>query len=141
MKPGIVAILLSVFGCLSVCSTAHADELPVFRRGMWKFQRTVGAKTIEVEKCSSPTEDMKKQNAMLEKSGCRFSPVKKSGNAYTFTAECSVKGPSGAVTSSRSTTVLTVESDSAYRVEVTGSAAGQAMKELLVARRVGDCKK
>jgi hypothetical protein len=45
------------------------------------------------------------------------------------------------VTGSRSTTVITVKSDSAYRVEVNGSTAGQATKELLVARRIGDCKK
>ncbi|MCL5884513.1 MAG: DUF3617 family protein [Deltaproteobacteria bacterium] len=134
-------IFLAVFGSMAVCSPAHADEMPVFRQGMWKFQRTVGTKTIEMTKCSSPTEDMKKQNAMLKKVGCRFSPAKKSGNTYTFTADCSIQGPSGAVTSSRSTTVITVESDSAYRVEINGSADGQATKELLVAQRIGDCKK
>ena len=108
---------------------------------MWKFQRTVGGKKIESTKCTSPTEDMKKMNAMLEKSGCRFSPVKKSGNVYTYTADCSMKMPSGATMSSRSTSVMTVESDSAYRVEVDVVTDGQSSKERVVAKRIGDCTK
>ena len=140
----IMRIVLTVLGILvftAVCRPSLADELPAFRQGMWKFERTVGKEKFEVTKCTSPSEDMRKQNAMLEKGGCRFSPVKKSGNVYTFTADCSIKTPSGAAISSRTTSVMTVESDTAYKIEIDGVTDGQTTKELLVAQRIGDCNK
>jgi hypothetical protein len=118
-----------------------ADELPALRQGLWNFQRTVNGEKIEATKCTSPTEDMKKMSATLEKSGCRMSPVKKSGNVFTYTADCSMKMPTGATLNSRSTSVLSVESDSSYRLEVDAVTDGQASKERLVAKRVGDCTK
>ena len=111
------------------------------RQGLWNFQRTVNGEKIEATKCTSPTEDMKTMNAKLEKSGCRMSPVKKSGNVFTYTADCSMKMPTGATMNSRSTSVLTVESDSSYRLEVDAVTDGQASKERLVAKRIGDCPK
>ena len=133
----VTAILLSTLAPGPVL----ADDLPALRQGMWKFQRTVGGKKIETTKCASPTEDMKKMNATLEKSGCRFSPVKKSGNVYTYTADCSMKMPTGATMSSRSASVMTVASESSYRIEIDVVTDGQASKELLVAQRLGDCPK
>jgi Protein of unknown function (DUF3617) len=123
------------------CGPVLAEDLPALRQGLWKFQRSVGGKKLETTKCTSPTEDMKKMNAMLEKSGCRFSPLKKSGNVYTYTADCSMKMPTGATMSSRSTSVMTVDSESSYKIEIDVVTDGQASKELLVAQRIGDCKK
>jgi len=131
------AILISTLASTPVL----ADDLPALRQGLWKFQRTVSGKKIETTKCTSPTEDMKKMNATLEKSGCRFSPVKKSGNVYTYSADCSMKMPSGATMNSRSTSVMTVMSESSYKIEIDVVTDGQASKELLVALRVGDCTK
>ncbi len=137
----IIAMILAVLGSTALCNPAFPDELPSFRQGMWKFHRTVEKKTLEVTKCTSPAEDMKKQNTMLEKIGCRFSPARKSGNTYTFTVDCSIKSPSGAAIKSRTTSVMAVESDSAYKVEIDVVTDGHATKELLVAQRVGDCKR
>ena len=133
----VTAVLLSTLACGPVL----ADDLPALRQGMWKFQRTVGGKMIESTKCTSPTEDMKTMNAKLEKSGCRFSPIKKSGNVYTYTADCSMKMPTGATMSSRSTSVMTVGSESSYKIEIDVVTDGQASKEQLVAQRIGDCPK
>ena len=133
----VTAILLSTL----VPGPVLADDLPALRQGLWNFQRTVNGEKIEATKCTSPTEDMKTMSAKLEKSGCRMSPVKKSGNVYTYTADCSMKMPTGATMNSRSTSVLTVESDSSYRLEVDAVTDGQASKEQLVAKRIGDCPK
>jgi hypothetical protein len=123
---------------LSVLSIpVGAEDLPVFRQGMWDFQRTVGTQKMKTQKCASPNDDMKRQNAMLEKAGCHFAPLKKAGKTYTFTAECTGKNPS---ITSHTTTVITVESDSAYTLQVDATAGGQSTKELLTARRIGDCK-
>ena len=133
----VTALLVSTL----LCGPALADDLPALRHGLWKFQRTVGGETLETTKCTSPSEDMKKMNAKLEKGGCRFSPVKKSGNVYTYTADCSMKMPSGSMMSSRSTSVMTVVGESSYKIEIDVVTDGQASKELLVAQRVGDCTK
>jgi Protein of unknown function (DUF3617) len=131
----VTALLVSTL----LCGPALADDLPSLRQGLWEFQRTVGGKKIETTKCTSPTEDMKKMNARLEKSGCRFSPLQKSGNVYTYTADCSMKMPTGATMSSRSTSVMTVAGEGSYKIEIVVVTDGQASKELLVAQRVGDC--
>jgi hypothetical protein len=136
---GITATTLIVSTLL--CGPAFADDLPALRQGLWKFQRTVGGEKIESTKCTSPTEDRKKMNAKLETSGCRFSPVKKSGNVYMYTADCSMKMPTGATFSSRSTSVMTVVSESSYKIEIEVVTDGQSSKELLVAQRIGDCTK
>jgi hypothetical protein len=132
--------LLALLALSAVLSPVGAEDLPVFRQGLWEFQRTVGTQKMVSKKCTSPSDDMKRQNAMLEKAGCRFSPMKKKGNTYTFTTECTVKNPSGGTLIGRTTSIITVESDSAYKVQVDGTANGQSTKELLIARRVGDCK-
>jgi hypothetical protein len=131
-------------GAAAVClaspgPVSAAQEMPGFRKGLWEFTRTVegtaGKKdTMATKKCASPSEDMKKQNEMLTKAGCTFSPVTASGNAYTFSSQCNVQG---AVAQSKS--VLTAEGDSAYKVEVESQGTGGKTRELLVARRIGDC--
>jgi len=140
-KRRFVATVTVLFMSTLACGPVLADDLPALRQGLWKFQRTVGGKKIETTKCTSPTEDMKKMNATLEKSGCRFSPVKKSGNVYTYTADCSMKMPTGATMDSRSTSVMTVAGESSYTIEIDVVTDGQSSKELLVAQRVGDCTK
>ena len=122
-------------------AAAQAEEPPALRQGLWQFERTVGGQKLQRQECVSPSEDMKRQNAMLEKSGCKFSPAQRAGNTYTFTAECAIKPPGGDTVSVRSTSVMTVENDSAYKVEIATTGAGTSTQELLVARRVGDCPK
>lgn len=126
---------------LLLATPALADEIPAFRKGLWEFNRTVegqgqGGKpaTMSSRKCVEPSADMRQMNAMLAKQGCKFSPTQRKGNAYSFAADCQMQG-----LSMKSQSVLTVESDSAYTVQVTSSGGGQATRELLKARRVGDC--
>jgi hypothetical protein len=124
----------------TLAAVAMAQEFPVFRKGLWEFNRTVDGggtgktQTMTTKKCADPTNDMKKQNAMLTKVGCTFSPVAKHGTSYTFTSQCNVQG-----VSAQSKSVISVEGDSAYRVNVESRQGGQGTKELLVARRIGDC--
>lgn len=134
--------------CLGVAAPpAQAEDLPTFRRGLWEFDRTVemgrdmgsGPKTISSRRCTEPGEDMKRQQAMFAKSGCTVSPVTRRGSVYSFVADCKGAGVGTVVSQS----VITVESDSAYTIEVesTGEAAagGHKNREVLKARRVGDC--
>jgi hypothetical protein len=122
---------------------ARAEEAPKFRQGMWEFDRTApGGQRMHKAQCTNPSDDMKRQNEMIEKSGgCKISPMQHSGNTYTFSADCNIASPQGGLVSFRSTSVMTVESDSAYKIEVTTSGAqpGPVGKEQLTARRTGDC--
>jgi hypothetical protein len=118
---------------------AAADELPAFRKGMWEYDRTMergGApkQTVKAKKCINPTEDMNRQRAMLSQSGCKFSPIAKSGSTYTYTAQCTMAG-----LTVESKSVLRFESEGAYRLDVESKEVGVASKEVLIARRVGDC--
>jgi hypothetical protein len=132
-----LSMVLSVLGAGAV----RADEPPALRQGLWQFERTVGGQKLQRQECVSPSEDMKRQNAMLEKSGCKFSPAQRAGKTYTFTADCAIKPPGGDTVNVRSTSVMTVEDDSAYKVEIETTGAGTSTQELLVARRLGDCTK
>ena len=120
---------------------AHSEDLPAFRRGMWEFNRTMkGAdsqgksQTITSKQCTNPTEDMKKQNEMLSKAGCKFSPVTRSGNTYSFTSDCTLQG-----ISAQGKSVVSVENDSAYTVNIETRQGNQVTKETLRARRIGEC--
>ena len=125
---------------------ARAEELPVMRKGMWEHTRSIQApgqppQTITGRTCTTPTEEWKKQDAMLRKLGCTFSPVTRADGAYRFAADCPVPGGGRA----RSSSAITPSGDSAYtiRVETEGLAGGSGGKtktvEELTARRVGEC--
>jgi hypothetical protein len=110
-----VRLLVGAGVCVvALASAARAEELPGFRNGLWKFERTVEggsaegkAQTLVNQKCTDPTADMKKGHELLAKSGCKFSPLLKSGNTYSFTADCQMQG-----VNAQSRSVITVESES-----------------------------
>lgn len=124
-----------------------ADDLPVLRMGMWEYTRTVPGpdpakpQTMTTHKCASPSEDWKQQNEMLTKMGCKFTPIKKAGDTYTFMADCNVKTPDGGAVSSSSTTVITIQSSDAFTVKVDTVTNGKKSVENLTAKRTGDCQK
>jgi hypothetical protein len=131
---GVVAVAVLSVGI------ARAEEADL-RQGLWQFERTVGGRKLQTQECTDPNDDMDRQNAMLAKSGCKFSPPQRVGSTYTFSAECAVKPPGGETVTAHSTSVMTVQSDSAYTVDITTTGAGTTTQERLVARRIGDCVK
>jgi hypothetical protein len=126
---------------LFIADASCAEDPPPFRQGLWQFDRSVGSQKLQTKECTNPTEDMKQQNALLTKGGCKFTPSTRSGKTYTFSAECTITAPGSAPITARSTSALTVESDGAYRVEITTTGGGTSTNETLLARRVGDCPK
>ena len=89
-----------------------------------------------VSKCTNPTEDIRKKWDMLAVQSCKFSPVTHDGNRYSYSSVCEKNG-----VTLQSKSVITVESDSAYRVETESHTNNQAQKEVIVAKREGDCAK
>ena len=116
-----------------------ADELPKFRTGLWEFKRSVDGGdgkpvTLANQKCTNPTDDMKKKTESAAQSGCQVSPMSKSGNLYTFTFKCTIQG-----VSLQSKSVITAESDTAYKVDAETKTGGKTTRELLNARWISSC--
>jgi hypothetical protein len=130
---------------LASAAGAAGNDFPKLKPGEWEFTRQgfngpANAQNLSVRECIDPAQSMREQNAMLAQAGCRFDPVQAAGNVYTYAAQCDI--PS--VGKTRSVSVLTRQSDTAYTVKVDseGEINGKPMKtsELLTARRVGNCK-
>jgi hypothetical protein len=124
--------LLAAAPCLAV-------EIPAFRQGLWEYERSVGASKYVAKECGDPSRDMRTNNASMEKIGCKLSSGAPTGAIYTYTTECAVKLPSGAV-SWTTTSTLTVEGETGYRLEIRSTGRG-AQDEVVVAHRVADCDK
>ena len=133
--------LATVLLLASASFTAFAGDPPTFRKGMWEFNRTVegqgtGGKPVTMtnKKCADPSADMKRMRESLSKQGCKFTVPTVMASTYTVSSECKIQG-----VPVQSQSVVTVESDSAYRVQLTSSGGGRSTRELLIAKRVGEC--
>ncbi len=116
-----------------------ADELPAFRAGLWEFKRSVDGgdgrpAMLTNQKCTNPTEDMQKKTETMIAAGCKPTPVTKSGNLYSFSFRCKLQG-----IDIESKSLITVESDSAYKVDAESKQGGKTTREQLDARRIGNC--
>ena len=136
LQPHLLLLLVTLL--TAAPRVAHADEVPLLRQGLWEYQRTVGTNKFVATECIDPSEDLRRQHTALEKMGCKLSPALRAGSTYTYTAECSVKLPSGAATFS-TMSVLTAESDTAYRIENRLTNQGGTSNETITAQRVADC--
>ena len=136
LLPHLLLVLIALL--TAAPCVARADEIPLLRQGLWEFQRTAGVSKFAATECIDPSEDLRRQHMALEKMGCKLSPALRAGSSYTYTADCSVKLPSGVVMFS-TTSVLTAESDTAYRIENRLTRQGTTSNESITAQRVGDC--
>ena len=138
-RSGIFHLCLALAAMLSVAPwTAHADEFPSLRQGLWEYQRTEGTTKYAAKECLDPSEELLRRHTAQEKMGCRLSPITRVGSTYTYTADCAVKLPSGAATFS-TTSVLTADSDSAYQIETRTTGRNGTSSDLITAQRVADC--
>jgi uncharacterized protein DUF3617 len=125
--------------CLLVAFPSFAADIPAFRQGVWEYERSVGSSKFVARECIDPGQEMRANNASMERIGCKLSSGAPTGSTYTYTTECAVKLPSG-VASWSTTSVLTVEGETAYRLEIRSTGRG-AQDEVVVAHRVADCDK
>lgn len=137
-RSGPLRLLLA--SLLTWAVSATAAEMPEFRQGFWEYERTLGDSRFVAKECGDPAATMREHNASLTKLGCKLSPLVQQGSTYTFSSECAIKLPSGVYASS-ATSVLTVESDSAYRLDVRETNHGKTSEQTIVAHRVADCER
>jgi len=133
----------AILGTLLFAGLAASDnEFPTFQPGLWSFTSTVNLKGANkpqvrtVRKCTNPTADIKKKWDMLASQSCKFSPMTHDGNRYSYGSFCE---KNGLILQSKSSII--VESSSAYRVETDSRTNNQAQKEIIEAKRLGECAK
>ena len=118
-----------------------AAELPVLQAGMWELRGVVDGRKVDGRKCANPSRDIEEETAVLERAGCRVSPIARSGNRYTYRADCEMKTRSGRVLTSNRTSELTVDGDKRFQLRVRGTTNGRPIAETVTGRRIGDCDK
>ena len=123
-----------------VATWARADSIPPLQPGLWQFLRTTAAAKFTATECFDPSEDLREQHEAMQRMGCTEAEPVHSGATYTYAAQCAIKLPSGVVTFS-TTSVLTAESETAYRVENTVVKQGVTSSETISGQRVSDCAK
>ena len=135
-----VSLLLLAPLAAAATDAAPPAGLPAFRAGMWSYSLTVNtydSKTPRVKtmtRCSDPAAEMRGKWLKLEAQACKFSPLAHAGNRYSYHSSCTDKGRTLTMSS-----VIITDKDDAYRVETDSHTATQASREIVVARRIGDC--
>jgi hypothetical protein len=133
----------TAFALLAMSSTVFvacsAPELPELRYGLWELKGTSGGKDIDNQSCVNPVELVKAEHATLKASGCKVSDFTRSGNAYRYTSNCEMQTRKGRTMKSDLTSVMKVEGDSGFTLEVRGTTNNQPVNEVIVGKRIGDC--
>ncbi len=134
-------VALIVAGLISSQAKAEVFDGPSFRKGMWRFVRTLDVvmhakikhRLLEQDttRCVDPTESMKVTFSLIPIGKCVSAKPQRANNTYTFSNRCDYMGPVS--------TVITVHSDIAY-TEVNQVTVGSFPKtDLVAATRIGDC--
>lgn len=137
-------ITIAAIAWLTIAPTAAFDG-PKFRKGMWRFERATelirkhpgmpAASFIRVEplilRCVDPTESMKETFRPVNEGNCHAKLPERKSNTYFFPLRCDYIGPVR--------TKIVVESDSAYLEMHESTVSSPTRKEVVFARRIGDC--
>ena len=135
--------LIPIVACVALLghAAAVAEDWPALRQGRWQFDRTIegmgpSPQKVSRTECIDPTANFRRQQEQLTKAGCTFTPLNRRGNEYRYAATCRMAG-----TSTESESVMTVQGPDAYTLRVSSTVGGKATREVLVAKRLGDCAK
>jgi len=138
---------LSVAGLLAGTPsrvTAGEVEHPTFRKGLWSFQRTIERihgpsernsllHKQQMMRCVDPNMAMKAIFASPSIGRCHSSKPVRIENRYVFAVRCDYMGPVR--------TEITVDSDTSYTEVNVLSVGSQPRKDIVIARRLGDCER
>jgi hypothetical protein len=132
---------IATLGVLLLATGAPAEnEFPAFRAGLWSFNSTVTmgggkpqARTVQL--CTNPTDDIKKKWNLLAGTACQFTPMTRAGDRYSYSSVCQNNG----VLLQTKSSIVVIQSGTAYQVETESRTNNQIRRELVFAQRVGDC--
>lgn len=135
-----VAVVFVVASALFPANASESFAGPVFRKGLWRFIRTLDVghaearhrvEEREMTRCVDPTEAMKATFSSAPVGSCHSSKPERLANKYIFSNRCDYMGPVS--------TVITVQSEESY-TEVNELTVGRLPRtDLVVAKRIGEC--
>jgi len=142
---GISLVAGLVLSALPMGEQSLAYDGPTFSKGMWLFQRSTefvtkhwvlpNARRVKVEqpvvRCVNPTEAMIETFRPVNVGACQSTLPERKKNTFVFAKRCDYLGPVK--------TVITVESDGAYRETNELLTGASPKRDIVVARRLGDC--
>ena len=137
-RPGPALLLALAVLLVATPRISRAEDVPAFRQGLWEYQRAAGGNRYAASECLDPGEELRRQQTAFQKMGCKLSPTAHAGSTWTYSADCMVKLPSGAMSFS-TTSVLTADSDTAYQVEMRTTDKSGTTSQVISAHRVADC--
>ena len=134
-----------LLSALPIGQQALAYDGPTFSKGMWLFQRSTefvtkhwvlpNARRVKLEqpvvRCVNPTEAMIETFRSVSIGACQSTPPERKKNTFVFAKRCDYLGPVK--------TVISVESDTAYRETNELLTGASPKRDIVVARRLGDC--
>jgi hypothetical protein len=144
-RNGIRLLLGFVLATCPLAKPSYAYDGPTFAQGLWLFQRSTefitrhwilpNAKRVKVEapllRCVNPTEAMVETFRQVTIGSCHSTLPNRKNNTFIFAKRCDYLGPVK--------TVISVESEAAYRETNELLVGVPAKKDIVIARRVGDC--
>ena len=142
---GISLIAGLILSALPMGEQPLAYDGPTFSKGMWLFQRSTefvtkhwvlpNARRVKLEqpvvRCVNPTEAMIETFRQVSIGACQSTKPERQKNAFIFAKRCDYLGPVK--------TVITVESETAYRETNELLTSASPKRDIVVARRLGDC--
>jgi hypothetical protein len=140
-----VLAIAAACALVATISEGFAYDGPTLRRGLWKFERTLetdGKPTNrlqtsglliarEMTRCVNPTLALKAVFTPLNSGACNTKEIRKTDDGYVFQRIC------GGTTPIK--TEFNVKSDSEYTEINQGDIGKISTKDIVVARRIGDC--
>ncbi len=142
-------ILLAISAACALLATSSASfafDGPIFRSGLWKFERTLETDgkpndrlqtsglpiDRQMTRCVNPTQALKAEFTPLKVGACSTKDLRKTDDGYVFQKICGSAAPIK--------TEISVKGDSAYTEIHQGSIGKIPTKETVSAHRVGDCR-
>ena len=133
---GAIALMTAAVAASSLARAEPFDG-PQFRKGLWRFDRTLEysdnriARREEMTRCVDPTNAMKGIFASRDIGNCRSTKAERIENGYAFANRCDYLGPVR--------TAITVLSEEAYTELNISKSGGFQQVDMVIARRIGDC--
>lgn len=124
---------------LVAMQAVQGQEAPVLRKGIWDLKKVINGRPYDTRKCMEPFVELIRQHEEIAASGCTYKTSKKAAGQWEINSRCSKTNSEGRRWESSSVAVVKVESETSYKMEVTGTTNTVPLRESVTGRWVGNC--
>jgi len=132
---------LATVACGGVMSLAvQAADVPELRKGIWQLKKLINKRPYETQQCMEPFVDLLRQHAEQQSSGCDHNVKRLAEDRWEITSRCRKVNEQGRHWESDAVTTFVVNSDTSYRMTVTGATHRAPHQESIEARWMSPCR-